>query len=191
MDQRPAARAAARQFPSYLRGLLSARASDEADAEAQARRLEQAHEPADSAGLLPDLAREIRALAPFERDRPEEALAILEQMTMRTSWHYQQYASPLHLRPAARFLRGEVLYRLGRFQDALGWYWFAVLGAPECVFLAPAYLRSGEIYEKLGDRANALEYYRRFVARWKNADERYQPLVRDVQAGIIRLSGGK
>jgi tetratricopeptide (TPR) repeat protein len=85
-------------------------------------------------------------------------------------------------------LRGESLYRLGRFQEALGWYWFGVLSHPECVFQSPAYLRSGEIYEKLGDRANALEYYGRFVARWRDADERYQPLVRDVQARIARLS---
>jgi len=176
------------RFGIYLRGLLSARAGDAADAEAQARRLESARDPADSAGLLSDLALEIRALAAFERGQTEQALAILERMKLRTTWHYQQYASPFYMRPLARLLRAEALNRLGRYQEALGWYWFAVLPGPECVFQAPAYLRSAEIYEKLGDRDRALEYYRRFVTRWRNADASYQPLVREVDGRIARLA---
>ena len=173
---------------AYLRGLLSARAGDTADARVQADRLERAREPGDSARLLPDLALEIRALAAAEGGRDSEALALLERMTMRTTWHYQQYASFAHLRPLARYLRGEVLYRLGRYHEALGWYWFGVLGRPEIVFQGPGFLRRGEIYEKLGDPTQAVREYRRFVARWRRSDPRYQSLVRDVDERIARLS---
>ena len=178
-------------IPVYLRGLLSARAGDELDAEVQAARLERAREPGDSAGLLPDLALEIRALAAAQQGRDSQALATLQRMTMRTSWHYQQVASPMHLRPLARFLRGEMLFRLGRYQEALGWYWFAVLSRPEVVFQAPSFLRRGEIYERMGNPAQAVREYRRFVARWRDADERYRPLVHDVEARIARLSVGR
>jgi tetratricopeptide (TPR) repeat protein len=176
---------------SYLRGLLSARAGDTVDAELQAGRLEHAHEPGDSAALLPDLALEIRALAAAQQGRDSVALAILQRMTMRTVWHYQEFASPTHLRPLARFLRGEMLFRLGRYDEALGWYWFGVLSRPEVVFQAPSFLRRGEIYEKLGDPVQAVREYRRFVTRWRGADERYQPLVRDVEARIARLALGR
>ncbi|MGE5761874.1 MAG: hypothetical protein ACM37V_16100, partial [Gemmatimonadota bacterium] len=177
------------RFGIYLRGLLSARGGDAADAEAQARRLESVRDPADSAGLLSDLALEIRALSAFERGETRQALSTLERMEMRTTWSYQQYASPFYMRPLARFLRAEALYRLGRYREALGWYWFNVLPGPECVFEGPAYIRRAEIYEKLGDRPQALEYYRRFVTRWHDADARYQPLVREVEGRIAQLAG--
>ncbi|HEY9479220.1 MAG TPA: protein kinase [Gemmatimonadaceae bacterium] len=78
--------------------------------------------------------------------------------------------------------------------SALAYYEkFAAAHAPERLVtdafaLAPAYQRLGELYEKRGDRAKALEYYRRFVALWKNADPELQPIVRDVRARMGRLA---
>jgi len=79
---------------------------------------------------------------------------------------------------------------LGRDEEALGWYsslnW---RGLAESILLAPAQLRQGEIHESLGHQAEAVRHYRRFVARWRDADPEYQPLLADVKARIARLSG--
>jgi tetratricopeptide (TPR) repeat protein len=48
--------------------------------------------------------------------------------------------------------------------------------------------RLGELYEQKGNRQKAIEYYRRFVELWKNADPDLQPQVADVRARIARLS---
>jgi len=77
---------------------------------------------------------------------------------------------------------------LGREQEALGWY--STLGwlFGESVLLAQVHLRKGEIYEGSGDASEALRHYRCFVARWREPDSKYQPLVDDVKSWIARLT---
>ena len=58
----------------------------------------------------------------------------------------------------------------------------------EFVFLAPAYLREGEIYESAKQPARAVEYYSRFIARWKTCDLELRPLVDDARRRIARLN---
>jgi tetratricopeptide (TPR) repeat protein len=77
---------------------------------------------------------------------------------------------------------------LGRDQEALGWYSTLGWRTYEFVLLAQVQLRQGEIYERLGDPAEAIRHYRRFVARWRDADPEHQPLVSDVRARIARLT---
>jgi tetratricopeptide (TPR) repeat protein len=55
--------------------------------------------------------------------------------------------------------------------------------------LARVYQRLGELREARGDRDQAVEWYARFVDLWAGADPALQPIVRDVQARIQRLSG--
>ena len=57
------------------------------------------------------------------------------------------------------------------------------------LMLARTYKRLGELYEARGERAEAREYYGRFVELWKDADPELQPVVRDVRARIARLAG--
>jgi tetratricopeptide (TPR) repeat protein len=56
-------------------------------------------------------------------------------------------------------------------------------------FLAASYQRLGELYEAKGDRKQAVEYYEKLVALWKNADPELQPIVKDAKARVARLSG--
>ena len=51
-----------------------------------------------------------------------------------------------------------------------------------------AYLRLAELYEDRSDRVKAVEYYRRFVELWKDADAELQPRVESARAAIARLS---
>ena len=176
------------RFRQYVLGLLDARLGDDSAALSYANALTGAHEPSDSAGLLPDLALEIRALTAARVGDTSAALANLEREQLRVLWHYQ-VMSPLHERPVGRFLRAEMLHARGRDADALGWYnSLTSLSMIEFVFLAPAYLREGEIYESAKQPARAVEYYSRFVARWQTCDPELRPLVDDARRRIARLS---
>jgi tetratricopeptide (TPR) repeat protein len=137
--------------------------------------------------LLPDLALEIRALILMHEGNASGALAMLEQAKMGIRWRLQ-VRDALHRRPIGRFLRAELLFQLRRDEEALGWYaGVAEFGRPGFVLLAPAYLRMGEIHERRGNRAQAVEYYSRFVARWKDCDPELRPLVNDVRRRLARL----
>ena len=49
--------------------------------------------------------------------------------------------------------------------------------------------RLGALYEEMGERDKAVEYYSRFVELWKDADPELQPVVADVGARIVQLVG--
>ncbi len=55
--------------------------------------------------------------------------------------------------------------------------------------LAPSLKRLGELYEELGDRPRAQEFYGRFVKLWKDADPALQPAVREVRARMAQMAG--
>jgi tetratricopeptide (TPR) repeat protein len=54
--------------------------------------------------------------------------------------------------------------------------------------LAPTFIRLGELYEQLGNRARALEYYGKFIDLWKNADPELQPRVTEIRRRVAELS---
>jgi hypothetical protein len=172
----------------YLYGLLSARLGDHAAADSNARILENATVPEDSISMRRDLALEIRALDAMQSGHLAEALTLLErqEFRMQTFGAFNGFAR----RSFGRFLRAELLAKLGRDEEALAW--FRVFdGDPfwglEFVFSAPALFRMGEIHERLGHRTAALDCYRRFIARWRQADPQYQPMIRAAEAKIIAL----
>jgi tetratricopeptide (TPR) repeat protein len=179
--------ALAPRLREYVLGLLAATLGDDKAALEYANALAVADDPQDRAKLLPDLALEIRALISARSGDSAAALATLEMAQLGLRQHYQ-VALPLYERPVGRFLRAEMLHALGRDTDALGWYAsLTSLSMIEFVFLAPAYLRMGEIYEKAGNSAAAIEYYSRFVARWQDSDPELRPLVDDARRRILRV----
>ena len=50
-----------------------------------------------------------------------------------------------------------------------------------------SYLRRGQIYDALGHRALAIDYYNAFLALWDEPDEELQSIVRDVTARLENL----
>jgi tetratricopeptide (TPR) repeat protein len=180
----------ARHARTYLLGLVNARLGDVEAALRHATTLQRTAEPMDSVGLLRDLALEIRALSSAVSGRPNEALSILEQMGLKVS---SFHISPTlwFSRPFGRLLRAELLHRLGRHEEALRWFGgFPRFWASERAYLSHIYGRMAESYDALGDRERAIEYYNRFVARWKNADPGLQPRVEAARARLAELVVG-
>ena len=102
--------------------------------------------------------------------------------------------STMQCRQCADFYVGRVLDRMNQPDSALAAYVRAVntpgLGrnTGEAAVLGPALRRMGELYEARGDREGAKEYYGRFVALWRDADNDLQPGVQEVRARLAQLS---
>ncbi|MBK5189272.1 MAG: tetratricopeptide repeat protein [Gemmatimonadaceae bacterium] len=85
--------------------------------------------------------------------------------------------------------------KLSQPDSALAWYqrYLSTAGTfrvyADAHFLAATYQHLGELYEAKGDRKQAIDYYEKLVALWKNADAELQPIVKDAHARIARLSG--
>lgn len=173
----------------YLLGLFHARLGESAAAERYAVRLERAEYPRDTVGLRHDLALEVRGLAALLGGKPDVALHFLEQARMTVASSDQAWYPRYYSRPFGRFLRAEALRQLGRYDEALGWYaTFGEKYGTEFVYRPLVFLREAEIYEGRGDRERAVERYRHFLVRWQEADAEYQPLVRDVELRVARLT---
>ncbi len=85
-------------------------------------------------------------------------------------------------------MRAELLRQLDRDREALAWYASRVdLFVNEVIYLAPAHLRQGEIYERFGNPKMAIQHYSRFVELWKDCDPELRPMLLDVQRRIARL----
>ena len=54
---------------------------------------------------------------------------------------------------------------------------------------ARAFRRLGVLYDQKGDKQKALDYYGRFVARWRDADPELQPQVKEAKARMAVLAG--
>ena len=171
----------------YLLGLLNARLGDAVAATQYATQLDQLDLSVRIGTLAADLAHSIRAHIAWQRDRPAEALATLEQARMET-WYEPMLASPFFAQAYERFARAELLYGLGRGSEALDWYSHLVEISPfEIVYLPLSHLRRGEIYERLGEPEQAAAHYARFVELWQEADVYFQPQVEQARQSLDRL----
>jgi DNA-binding SARP family transcriptional activator len=159
----------------YLRlhrlGILNIRLGDTVAALHEARALALAADSL-SGRFAHTLAQSIRAHVAAAGGHTREALAHLDA----ADW---EAAAPVFAAEAYdRYFRAELLSRLGREDEALGWFRsIAERAAYELVYLAPAHLRQAEIYDRRGDRTQAARHYRRFIELWREADPELQPAV--------------
>jgi tetratricopeptide (TPR) repeat protein len=161
------------QIQPYLFGLLDAIAGNQSALHLRAAELEQ---PPDDP-FMRDLALTLRAQAARLQGRPAQALRLLEQANMETSWDLG-FNSPFRARVHTRWLHAELLRELGRDDAALRWYAsLGQVGPFEVAFVAPSYLGRARIHDRRGERAEAVRLYRRFAEMWKDADPAWQPEV--------------
>jgi tetratricopeptide (TPR) repeat protein len=174
----------------YLRlhrlGLLDARLGDTAAALRQARALDRAVDSSTAGRFARTLAQSVRAHVAAAGGRYPEALALLED----AGW--EAAASVFVSEAYDRYFRAELLERLGREDEALGWYAaIAERAAYELVYLAPAHRRQAEIYQRRGQRALAARHYRRFIELWSGADPELQPAVAEARTRLAEAEGEK
>jgi tetratricopeptide (TPR) repeat protein len=167
----------------YLRlhrlGLLDTRLGDTVAALQRARTLAQADDSSTAGRLAHTLAQSIRAHVAAHGGRYAEALAQIE------SAGWEAAASVFASEAYDRLLRADLLERIGRPDEALGWYGsIAERAAYELVYLAPAHRRQAEIYERRGQRDLAARHYRKFNELWSGADPELQPAVAEARSHL-------
>ena len=171
----------------YTIGLLSLRLRDTNSAVVAATRLQQHARSHGATTLTRDLDRGLRARLAWQRGRPEEALRLLDSLELRDT-QGDINVTPFAARANERFLRGEVLASLGRYDEALRW--FASLGdgsVTEIPMRAPAHLRQAEIHERLGNRDRASWHYARAIELWRDGDTIFQPALIAARSRLASL----
>jgi Tfp pilus assembly protein PilF len=163
---------------AWLLGALAIRLGDRPRALEMAAELERMP-PLDQTSITSDLALSLRARTADADGHAAEALALLEQQQHRISLRY--------LYPFAKFseafLRGRLLAKLGRNEEALHAYdsvYFNHLVEP--ALLPIALLRKAQARESAGDAAGAAALFARVSEMWRDAEPSMQPLVREAHA---------
>jgi serine/threonine-protein kinase len=127
------------------------------------------------------LTQSLRARLALAGGQLGRALTLLEQA------HWERVTVPSVVEADDRYLRAELLLRLGRSREAAGWYGsMAQRFSYELVYLAPAQYRLGQIADHSGDFASAVRYYREFLGLWREA-ELGAPFVAEAAARIGEL----
>ncbi len=108
-------------------------------------------------------------------------------------WTFSQW---FYENSLVRYLRAEILYGEGRYEEALPWFTslddggYVVEARAGMFYLGPSYLRRAQIYEHLGEHENAIAFYTRFVTLWKDCEPELRPQVEAAQERLDRLLDG-
>ena len=167
---------------TYYAGLVAADVGDTLITAGAARALLAAADSTAAGDLGRTFGRSLRARLLLAAGRPAEALAELEA----AGWERTARLSAAEV--ADRYLRAELLHRLGRDDEAIGWYRsIAERASYELMYVAPAERQLGVIYAARGNRAAAREHYARFIDLWRNADPELQPVVAEAERAVAGL----
>jgi len=176
-------------FAPYLAGRLRLAIGDTVGARRWALEVEAAPWSADDPPLPRALSAGLRAELDHLAGDSEGALERLKMAYSGMAYRLRQPSMLLSL-ARERWLMAEILYQLGRVDEAVRWfepYWGRV---GESVFVAPSYYRRGLLREATGDITGARADYRRFVEIWSDADAELQGWVDDAAARLAALPGG-
>lgn len=169
----------------YLVGLLDAHLGDTTAALTHATELERRAGSAFAPKFVTNLGRGVRAEVARLNGRLEQALRILEPRMDGTEADSAGNVSPFFGNEYQAFAAADLLYRLGRHDEALIRY--SGLAAHLFHSGAPAHLRMAEIYEQKGDRRKAAEHYAHFVELWKDCDPELRPVVEGARHRLAAL----
>ncbi|MGH6690225.1 MAG: tetratricopeptide repeat protein [Gammaproteobacteria bacterium] len=179
-------------YREYLIGLLSVRLGDTRTARTAMERLGAWTGSTAEAKVGRFLAHHINAHLARRSGRPREALRLLSEPAVELPELPQSelHHSPLIWHPYERFARAEMLLEEGREEEALAWYGVLMEGLSwlNLPYAPISHLRSAQIYEQLGRRADATHHYAEFVRYWKDCDPVLQPLVAEAQKRLASLT---
>jgi tetratricopeptide (TPR) repeat protein/TolB-like protein len=149
--------------------------------------------------LLVDIVRSVDTLTSHTWRVADAQLALARGDTararLRVERHYRAPQSG-EFNGEQGFMRafgwGDLLARLGQPRDALTAY--ARLDSLEQRDVHPGFLvrswaERGALHQQLGETADAVKQYDRFVAAWRQADPELQPLVERARAAAAALQG--
>jgi tetratricopeptide (TPR) repeat protein len=169
----------------YVKGLLIAMRGGQPGTVMEIIRELESYAGADTLRIAARFALGLRAQLHWQRGQLEEALATIESMP-----ELRREGSGMHWPMAGGwreiYLRAEILRLLGRLDEAEAWFQHSV----GYRFPAESFLKRGEIAEARGDTEAAIEWYRKFVMLWEDADDWLQPRVNEVRTRIERLEAG-
>lgn len=184
-----------RDIQLYLQGIVAARRGDsEAVVSIAERLVERADYHADST-FARSFAARLNGYAEATEENWEGALEYFNQGFRRkarssTNQSWWETDAP------ARWIRGQVLSKLGRTEEAIasiqsihdGWGWI------EWFWLGPIYLQRGQWEEELGQTEKAIDTYSRFLDLMESADPQFDEQKAFVRARLNSLitaeSGG-
>ncbi|HUP88560.1 MAG TPA: hypothetical protein VM100_04395 [Longimicrobiales bacterium] len=170
------------QFRLYKLAMLNCRLGNTAEALSQALKIETLPAPAYWRPAMQALATNVRTFADVQRGDVAQAVKRIESIPIDV---------PLDLRgtPAHRIeetlWRGELLYRAGRYDEALPYFENPSEQNQEAW---PFFkLRAAQIYDRKGDAKKAASLYAEFLRYWKNPDPELTPLVLQAQSALAAL----
>jgi tetratricopeptide (TPR) repeat protein len=165
----------------YSIGLVALAAGDTALARRAISALSATANSTREEALAHSLAQSLLARLALHRGQLARGLALLE----RAQW--QRNPVPTVAEANDRFFLAELLYQLGRDEEAAGWYRsIAERSSHELVYLAPAQYRLGQIRDRQSGHRDALAYYRRFVDLWRDS-EPVVPFLADAKRRVAEL----
>ena len=170
------------QFRLYWLAMLNCRLGNTAEALTQAQKIESLPAPAYWQPAMQALATNVRAFADFARGDVAQALKRIDSIPI-------DFPLDLGGTPAMRMeetlWRGELLYRAGRYDEALPYFENPSQGNEEAW---PFYkLRAAQIYDRKGDANKATALYAEFLKYWKDPDPELRPLVQQAQSALAAL----
>lgn len=181
----------ASQLRLYALGRLDLRLGSLDSVLAIAGQLEAVDNPPAALTFAMDRAQSLRGHVAFRRGAYEQALAALDAQPRRIRIQWAVAGANFYPCPEDRFLRGEILLRLGRYEDALRWYATIQDITPyDAHYLAMAQLRRAETYDRLGNATEAIRHYDAFVSLWREGDPEVQPVVERARAARRHAGAG-
>jgi tetratricopeptide (TPR) repeat protein len=170
------------QFRLYWLAMLNCRLGNTTEALSQAQKLEALPAPTYWKPAMQAMATDVRAFADVARGDVKQALDRIESIPIDV---------PLDLvdtdarRQEETLWRGELLYRNGRYDEALAY--FENPSSYNSEAWPFFYLRAAEIYDRKGNSKKAASLYAKFLNFWKNPDPELQPLVQEARNALAAL----
>jgi tetratricopeptide (TPR) repeat protein len=171
----------------WLLGLLALKAGSASQTRGRATAIERTPAPAGGGAVVRSMAATLRSGAAALDGRPAEALEGLR--SVRGEVPAPLLRIPFYAEEPARYLRAELLQRLGRDREALDWLRYGFADTPtELAYVGPLHWRQGELHERLGNSEKAGEHYQRFLQLWEHCDPSLRPLVAEAKSRLARLA---